>query len=285
VEWLQHHFQYYNIQTPDIIQWPRMPIMDRKFAGAFGPRPKSDGTVDLPATLRASLKFWRLTNTRYVLATVAGYEFLRGQFGNEFQFGLVKPFMVTQNGEYFSAIETTNGPLALIEFRNALPRVGFYPQWRTEPDEDKALALVAGDEFNPVREVVVVTNEVPGIKPGESNAASEARITDYGPKKYAINLTNAAPGVLLLNSRYDRNWRVTVDGLPQPLLRCNFLMSGVAIPAAGNHQVSFHYAPDRTLFYVNAASVAVLLLLLVVPFPRRGSRASGSSRPSAQPRQ
>ena len=46
--------------------------------------------------------------------------------------------------------------------------------------------------------------------------------------------------VLLLNDRFDPAWRVTVDGRPAPLLRCNYLMRGVQL-APGDHTVEFTF--------------------------------------------
>ena len=44
-----------------------------------------------------------------------------------------------------------------------------------------------------------------------------------------IVLKSDAPGatVLLLNDHFDPWWNVHVDGQPQTVLRCNFLMRGV----------------------------------------------------------
>jgi hypothetical protein len=59
---------------------------------------------------------------------------------------------------------------------------------------------------------------------------------------------------------------VTVDGQPAPLLHCNFLMRGVALPP-GAHTVEFHFqAPNGTLYVTLAAlgfGVALLGLLIV----------------------
>src|SRR5436190_20002806 len=44
-EWLQHHFQYYRIQSLDIIQLPREPEFDRAYMSAFQPNPATLRTL------------------------------------------------------------------------------------------------------------------------------------------------------------------------------------------------------------------------------------------------
>jgi hypothetical protein len=46
------------------------------------------------------------------------------------------------------------------------------------------------------------------------------------------------PAVLLLNDRYDSDWKVWVDRKPETLLRCNYLTRGVYLQP-GAHVVEF----------------------------------------------
>jgi uncharacterized membrane protein YfhO len=54
---------------------------------------------------------------------------------------------------------------------------------------------------------------------------------------------------------------VFVDGKPEQLLRCNYLMRGVYLQA-GSHTVEFRFAPPVTPFYVSLTAVVVGVLLL-----------------------
>jgi uncharacterized membrane protein YfhO len=67
--------------------------------------------------------------------------------------------------------------------------------------------------------------------------------------------------LLLLNDKFDPDWKVTVDGKPEPLLRCNFIMRGVAL-SAGPHTVEFRFEPPIELLYVSLATIAMGLVLL-----------------------
>jgi uncharacterized membrane protein YfhO len=62
-----------------------------------------------------------------------------------------------------------------------------------------------------------------------------------------------------------------VDGKPAALLRCNYLMRGVEVPA-GEHQVKFHFRPDTKYLYVTMAAVILGLGLIgYLAVPRRGA--------------
>jgi hypothetical protein len=69
------------------------------------------------------------------------------------------------------------------------------------------------------------------------------------------------PAVLLLNDRYDSDWKVWVDGKPETLLRCNYLMRGVYLQP-GAHAVEFRFQPPVGTLYVSLVAGFVSLLLI-----------------------
>ena len=78
----------------------------------------------------------------------------------------------------------------------------------------------------------------------------------------------------MLNDKFDGNWRVTVDGKPAELLRCNFIMRGVQL-LPGAHTVEFSFSmPNRPLFItLSALCVAILLGGLSLLEQRRARKA------------
>ena len=67
--------------------------------------------------------------------------------------------------------------------------------------------------------------------------------------------------MLLLNDRFDPNWKVRVDGKPETLLRCNYIMRGVYL-TPGAHTVEFRFQPPVGPLYVSLAAIGVGLVLL-----------------------
>ena len=67
--------------------------------------------------------------------------------------------------------------------------------------------------------------------------------------------------MLLLNDKFDPGWSVTVDGHPVEILRCNYLMRGVAL-TAGAHTVEFRYRTSTVPLTVSLLAIALGLALL-----------------------
>jgi uncharacterized membrane protein YfhO len=93
----------------------------------------------------------------------------------------------------------------------------------------------------------------------------------YEPKRIVLKANATAPSVLLLNDKYDPSWKVTVNGQPAPLLRCNYLVRGVAIPAAGEHTIEFTFSLPMGPTYVTLAALVlgIGLTAYLIFVPRR----------------
>ncbi len=278
IEWTQHHFLYYNIQCLDVIQMPRAAADIKAFLGTFAPRPARE---------------WQLTNTRYILAA-AGYldalnlqlDPVQRRFHIKQRFDITPKPGVTQVAqlEDLTAVASPDGDLALFEFTGALPRAKLYSRWETVSagelkdfstnglgDFDQntlagvgtngflTLKKLAAPDFDP-EQTVLLSAPLASASAATNQNAGTVEFTSYSPKHIVLAANAAAPSVLLLNDHYDPNWRVTVDGQPAALLRCNFLMRGVAVPA-GRHKVEFNFSLPNRPFYITLASLGAGLLL------------------------
>ncbi len=258
-EWLQNHFQYYHVQSLDIIQAPRMPAMDKLFMNAF--LPTNQAVAMRPARL------WQLTNTRYILAQSGFVELLNSQLDpvqHRFKIAETFNFVAKQAAptvrlEDITTVVETNGAFAIIEFSGALPRAKLFSQWQTISDEHKVIETLLDPAFDPWQKVVVAapikTTPSTNAEPGTS------QISSYSPKKIRIDADAKTAAVLLLNDRYDPNWKVRVDGRPAELLRCNYIMKGVEL-SPGRHQVEFEFAPTARELYISLAGIFVGIGLL-----------------------
>ncbi len=267
IEWMQHHFPYYNIQSLDIVQMPRMPEDLKAYLEAFSPR----GTAEsVPLFARR----WTLTNTRYLLGAAGYLDVLNQQLDPiQHRFRIAQRFeIVPKPGilqpsrlEELTAAASENGRYALFEFTGALPRVKLYGSWLVNTNDQTNLKTLADLNFDPAKTVLVSTPQknLPAVATNENPGTVEFK--SYSPKKLVFNVNATAPSVLLLNDKYDPNWRVTVDGKPAELLRCNFLMRGVQI-TAGSHTVEFDFVLSNKPLYVTLAAMATGLLLCLYLF-------------------
>src|SRR2546427_5762721 len=148
--WIQHHFQYYNIQSLDMSQEPR---------------PPADKEAYLKAVTKTPTRLWELTNTRYILGLAGGFtDALNQQLDPAHKrFREHAAFKFTQNqGSSNVGAETNNaGPWALLEFTGALPRAKVYPQWQVSRNDDDTLAKLADLAFDPAQTLLVNDDEIP----------------------------------------------------------------------------------------------------------------------------
>jgi hypothetical protein len=123
----------------------------------------------------------------------------------------------------------------------------------------------------------IVGEDVPaGLRPGAiEKSRFETRSSEI------VVRSDGGPTLLVVNERFDPDWRATVDGRPTRILRVNGLVRGVVVPA-GRHLVRLEYATP-TAVYVGAGLAlggvlaAVLLGLALEWFDRRRSSPEGSS--------
>lgn len=256
--WLQNQYQWSNIMSLEVIQFPRIPSLDETFIKTFSPTNQTE--------LFAAGRLWELTSTRLLIGQRGFEEALNSMITpGENAFRLHTPIAIVPRDSNQQAqlgaddVTTefnTNGPFAVIEYTNALPRVKLYTQWELEKDDLKTLARLRDPGFKPSR-VVLVADDVPAAGTNEP-ASATAAFENYSPKEFSVKTESTAPGILLVTDKYSPNWKVWVDGREEKLLRANYLMRGVHLPA-GNHRVEFKYRPPVNSLYVTFSAMAVAL--------------------------
>jgi hypothetical protein len=285
-EWLQHGFPFYNIQSLDVVQMPREP----SDLYAFNERFVLKSVVDLPVKL---VRRWQLTNTRYVLGAAGFVDFLnhfvalRGQefrIAQRFEIHAKPGVRLATKIEDLEFRMNPDGPFALFEFTGALPRAKLYSNWEVITNAEAALARAASLDFDPQRSVVVAGGAPAAVtaSAGQGGQDGKVEFTSYSPKDIVLKSEGAQPGVLLLNDRFDPSWKVWVDGRPEQVLRCNYLMRGVYLPA-GTHVVEFRFQIPAGPFWVSLAALGVGVGLLGVLGMTTVTRRRNEPRPISTP--
>lgn len=268
-EWLQHQFPFFDIQTLDVAQEPRVASENAAYRKAF----YSKG---MPGYLR----MLQLTSSRYVMGLAGDFANALNQQADPEQkrFRLAQPFTFTQPDPKGPIVVTTNaqGPFGLLEFGKTLPKAKLFARWQVETNDEAVLGTLSDAAFDPHRQVLVSTP----IAVASTNAPSDGNggvveFVSYKPQHIVLRASAAAPSVLLLNDKHNENWAAFVDGQPQPLLRCNYLMRGVQVPA-GAHQVEFRFALPSKYLHASVSGIFLALLLTGFVWWRSG-------KPSAEP--
>jgi len=154
------------------------------------------------------------------------------------------------------------GAGAVYEYRPALPRatvIGHYAV--VQPDT--AIIDSVGAASRDAAEWTYLTED-PHLQLGSTTGAT-ARVTRYRLNDVAVEVDTPGPGLLRLADAWYPDWRVRVDGKPATLLRADYDLRAVAVPA-GKHEVEFRFespAVHRGLM-VSLVSLVVILALFGV---------------------
>jgi hypothetical protein len=248
---VQHLFQYYRVQSLDLVQMPR----EKKDYDAF--------MVKTFSPMAYQGRLWQLTSTRYLLGLAGFADALNQNFDaiqHRFRVHTFFTFNQSAAGQLKLTVNT-NGPFALIENGAALPRASLFSHWQVNTNDEETLKRLVDPAFDPEK-TVLVADPLPA--PNATNAVTQNAGTvtfkpDYEPKYVQLSAEARLPSVLLFNDRFDPNWKVWVDGRPEKLLRCNYLMRGVYLQP-GRHVVEFRFQPPASTLYI---SLATLLLGVV----------------------
>jgi hypothetical protein len=254
-DWLQHGFPYYNLQSLDVIQDPRPAVENTIYKAAFAGQRES-----------GLMRQWQLTNTRYLLGMAGGMADLLNEKWDPVnkRFREAMAFTLAQEKPGGRILVQTNaqGPFAVLEFKGALPRAKLYSQWLVRTNDEEALQTLTDPQFDPAQ-TVVLSGPMPQAAPvvtTTNTPAGNVETVGYEPKRIRLKTRTGVPSILLWNDKYDPQWAVTVDGQAQPVLRCNYLMRGVQVPA-GDHEIEFRFRVQPTGLYVSLGALALGLVL------------------------
>jgi len=274
LEWLQQQFPYYDIQSFDIVDMPRLPKDLAAYRDAVNSMPD-------PSGLQGLLRLWQLTNTRYVLGYPSALEPLNHAINQPSQwFRIVERFNIEPKLgishpvalDNLTAVPDENGPYALLEYTGALPRAKLYSNWQINTNNQAVLEQLVSPVFDP-NQCVLVAGELPAAWTASNTNANDGTVEfdSYAPKDIVLKSNARAPAVLLLNDHFDPNWKVFVDGKPEVLLCCNFIMRGVYL-TPGTHKIEFQFLPPCWLLYVSLSAIGAGLLLLILVIPSNRGR-------------
>jgi hypothetical protein len=157
-----------------------------------------------------------------------------------------------------------NDYLLIYENTRSLPRAWFATA-ELVTTEDQELGVIrsgklpGGQAWDPLQTALVEAST--GINLGPSATPGSAEVTRHEPNRIEVKTVSATPAILVLSENHYPGWRAYVDGQSVEVMRVDFNLRGVAVPA-GDHMVSFVYRPKSVLagLVISAVVLAVLLL-------------------------
>jgi hypothetical protein len=133
------------------------------------------------------------------------------------------------------------------------------PDFRVVPTETGALRTILPASFDPAR--LAVLERDPGIAPDPNAEPGDATYRERTPERVTVDVTAAAPSILVIRTSYDDGWEAMVDGDPADVLPADGFLQGIAVPA-GDHVVELTYRDEAVTTGMRAGVVAWAGLVL-----------------------
>ncbi|MDR1224642.1 MAG: hypothetical protein LBL07_17455 [Tannerella sp.] len=170
----------------------------------------------------------------------------------------------TQQG---SQVQTNPAALGNVWFADEI-------KWVDTPDEE----ILALKEFNP-KQTVYIDKEWQSALTGweslqhEKDSTASIRMTDYAnPGNIIYESNSEKPHFAVFSEVFYKTWHAFIDGREAPLVRVNYILRGLEIPA-GNHTIEFKCIDDVHLrgakISKTASAIAGIILLGLFGFAIR----------------
>jgi hypothetical protein len=159
------------------------------------------------------------------------------------------------------------GSGSVFELPGWLPRATVVGAYRVAAPPRAILDSVASGAADIAR--VTWLEQDPKLTLGPVEGA-KATITRYGLNDVAVDVETPGPGLLRLADLWYPDWTATVDGKPEKILKADYLLRAVPVPA-GRHRVEFRFRSPalRNGLVLSLASLAATLALLAFGLLRR----------------
>jgi hypothetical protein len=148
-------------------------------------------------------------------------------------------------------------------------------EWLAVASDDDGLAAVLDPRFDPDRQAIV--NQAPPGLPRSTRSSAGLATAAYSqssPEEARVVVQSPAGGLLVIRTSFDPHWRAWVDGRPVAVVRADFALQGVPVPA-GEHTVALTYVDPSIGLGVLGSLLSVLALAGGAALSWRRSRRSG----------
>ncbi len=128
--------------------------------------------------------------------------------------------------------------------------------------------MLALDQLKPVKTAVVnaAFKPVMDVQKPTKDSAAYIRLTRYGLNQMEYTSENTQAGFGVFSEiYYPEGWKAFIDGKEAPIIRVNYLLRGLDIPA-GKHEIVFRFHPD--IFFtghtLSGISSSIIILLILI---------------------
>jgi Bacterial membrane protein YfhO. len=165
------------------------------------------------------------------------------------------------------------GSASVYENLQAMPRVWLATEAISMSSEEmlktiKTSRFPDGSLFEPARTALIgLENKRFAFRSGIRDGNHSAQVVRMSNTSIEVRTDATADSLLVTSDIYYPGWIASLDGKPANLLRTDYTLRGVRVPA-GNHLVRFEFRP-RIFYYGTVVTAISLLLLFLLWMPSR----------------
>jgi hypothetical protein len=176
------------------------------------------------------------------------------------------------------------GEFRIFENLRSMPRAWLVDRARVEYEGDQLKLIrgeLAGQSFDPRRTALVDHSTAASLNPALVASAEEtgesepevvkADILERKPTRLVIEAEAQKPSILVLGEIDYPGWKATVDGVESRLLRVNYNLRGVELPA-GRRRIELIYQPASLVIGAAVSITTALCLLLIWWWERKRAK-------------
>jgi len=271
--------------------WPVSAEVMHPVIGPYVPRVVDQGRDDVVEFLEkagppGTFRVWPVEELRsnrfagFAVASIGGYHAAKPRLFQDLADAGVVPspehpgenpyWLRLLNVRYIVTQSPVNDPRFLVVYRGSggtvienpdvLPRATVLTRYRVAPSARAILDSIAAGREDSGH--VTWLEQDPGLRLGPE-ADGRAVITRYRLNDVTVDVDAPAPALLRLADLWYPDWKATVDGKPATILRADYLLRAVPVPA-GRHRVEFQFESEavRIGLLLSIASAVVALALI-----------------------
>lgn len=122
--------------------------------------------------------------------------------------------------------------------------------------------MKAMDHFNPRDTAILEVGSKPLVQQPQTDSAATIQLIRHDNEEMLYRSHAAANGFAVFSEIfYDRGWKAYIDGKEVPIIRTNYVLRGLNVPA-GQHEIRFAFKP-AAYYTGETVSLAVNILILL----------------------
>lgn len=126
--------------------------------------------------------------------------------------------------------------------------------------------MKAMDQFTPRDTAILEASSKAQVQQPQTDSAATIQLVRHDNEEMLYQSNAAAPGFAVFSEiYYDRGWKAYIDGKEVPIIRTNYVLRGLNVPA-GKHDIRFAFEPTAYKTGESVSLVVNILILLLLAF-------------------